>query len=112
MQELICELRDFAAARDWNKYHTPKNLAIGLSVEASELLEVFTWLSESESTSLTERQLNKVREEVGDIVIYLCNFCDKVGLDPIACAKEKIRINASKYPVEKAYGSAKKYNED
>ena len=101
----------FAKERDWEKYHSPKNLAMGLSVEASELLEIFLWLSEEESQKLPESKLNELKEEIGDIMIYLTNLANKFGLDPIECAKQKIELNRAKYPSELVKGSAKKYTE-
>jgi NTP pyrophosphatase (non-canonical NTP hydrolase) len=111
MKELERKLHEFAAERDWDKYHSPKNLAIGISVEANELLELFMWLTERESAQPSDQQLKRIREEVGDIMIQLVNFCRKLGIDPVECAYEKIEINRQKYPVEKSFGSAKKYDE-
>lgn len=111
MNDLDAKLNDFAAERGWGKFHAPKNLAIGLSVEASELLELFTWLSEDESRSLSPRTLERVKEEVGDVTIQLLNFCRALGLDPIDCGHRKLELNRLKYPVDKAFGSARKYDE-
>mgnify|MGYP000044099106 CR=1 FL=1 len=74
MESLISEIKLFTKERDWEKYHSPKNLAIGLNVEASELLEIFLWLSDEESKNLTENKIQHVREEIGDVFIYLINF--------------------------------------
>jgi NTP pyrophosphatase (non-canonical NTP hydrolase) len=111
MNDLKQKLKTFAAERAWEQFHSPKNLAIGISVEASELLEIFMWLTEAESRQLTPRQLQKVREEIGDITISLVNLCNQLGIDPIDCAHAKVEINRQKYPVEKAFGNAKKYDE-
>ena len=111
MESLKKEIELFAKERDWEKYHSPKNLAIGLSVEASELLEIFLWLSKEESQNLTDNQLKNLKEEIGDVMINLINLAGKFGLDPIECAKQKIKINKSKYPSELVKGSAKKYTE-
>jgi len=111
MKELLLKIRQFVNKRDWKKYHSPKNLAIGLSVEAAELLEIFTWLSEEESYNLNENQLNHIKEEIGDIMIYLTNLADKFGFNPIDCALEKLKLNENKYPVDLVKGSAKKYTE-
>ncbi len=99
MQSLKKQIEDFAIERDWEKYHSPKNLAMGLSVEASELLEIFLWKTEQESQNLPENQLNDLKEEIGDIMIYLTNLANKFGLDPIECAKQKLELNKAKYPV-------------
>ncbi len=112
MHELMGKIRAFVHARDWQQYHSPKNLAMGLSVETSELLEVFTWLTEQESRKLSDKQLGRAKEEIGDIMIFLLNLCDQLGIDPVNCAHSKLDINEAKYPVNKAYGSAKKYDDN
>jgi len=104
-------LRRFASDRDWNQFHSPKNLAIALNVEAAELLEHFQWMSEAESTALDPEQQAKVRQEAADVLLYLVRLADKLGIDLLAAASEKIALNAKKYPVEKARGSSKKYTE-
>ena len=111
MEVLKAKIREFVRDRDWEKYHSPKNLAMGLSIEASELLEVFLWLTEDQSKTLTEQQVTNVKHEIGDIMIYLTNLADWFGLDPIECAIEKLALNGAKYPVEVVKGSAKKYTE-
>lgn len=111
MESLISEIKLFTKERDWEKYHSPKNLAIGLNVEASELLEIFLWLSDEESKNLTEKKIQHVREEIGDVFIYLINLADKLGLDPVECAKQKLERNKIKYPASIVRGSAKKYSE-
>jgi dCTP diphosphatase len=104
-------LRQFALDRDWDQFHSPKNLAIALSVEAGELLEHFQWTSETESTRLNPEQHAKVQEEVADVFLYLIRLADKLGIDLPAAALAKIVVNAKKYPVGKARGSSKKYTE-
>jgi dCTP diphosphatase len=104
-------LRQFAADRDWDQFHSPKNLAIALSVEAAELLEHFQWVREKESASLPPEQQAKVREELADVLLYLVRLADKLNVDLVAAAAEKISINAAKYPVEKARGTSKKYGD-
>jgi dCTP diphosphatase len=111
MKELEKKLKKFVEDRDWGQYHSPKNLAIGISVEANELLDLFIWQKDSESSQLKPVQLTRIREEVGDVLIHLVNFCRIIGVDPVECAHQKLRINEQKYPVAKAYGSSKKYNE-
>jgi dCTP diphosphatase len=105
------ELRKFAADRDWEQFHTPKNLAIALSVEAGELLEHFQWLTAEQSAQLSDAELAKVRLELADVLLYLVSLSDKLGVDLVTVAREKLEINAKKYPVELAKGSAKKYTE-
>jgi len=104
-------LRAFNAERDWEKFHSPKNLASGLATEAAEVLEIFLWLTEIESVSLSESQLSRLREEIGDVQLYLINLADKFSLDPLECAARKLNLNAEKYPADRVRGSAKKYNE-
>jgi NTP pyrophosphatase (non-canonical NTP hydrolase) len=87
-------LRDFCAARDWHRYHTPKNLVMALSVEAAELVEHFQWATPEESLALAPEK----RAEVADVLIYLTELADVLGIDPIAAAREKIVKNAVKYP--------------
>ena len=111
MKSLEKEIVDFAKERDWEKFHSPKNLAIGLSVEASELLEIFLWLTEEESNKLNKDQIANLKQEIGDVLIYLINLSTKFGLDPVECAREKLEINKAKYPSNVVMGSAKKYTE-
>ena len=102
---LIEELRRFTQERDWDQFHNGKDLAIGLSVEASELLEAFLWKAPEQVNP------DKIREELADVLNYAFQIADKYNLDIKEIMLEKIRKNAAKYPVEKAKGSAKKYNE-
>ncbi len=111
MQALRDALRRFAADRDWEQFHSPKNLAVALSVEAAELLERFQWLTEPQSAALSPEDRSKVGDELADVLLYLIRLADKLDLDLIACAREKLRVNAEKYPVDKARGNAKKYTE-
>jgi len=105
------ELRSFADERDWNQFHSPKNLAMALSVEASELMEHFQWLTEEQSSALPPEKLQQVREEIGDVLIYLIRLSDRLGVDPLNAAIEKLKLNQAKYPADKVRGSAKKYTE-
>jgi NTP pyrophosphatase (non-canonical NTP hydrolase) len=111
LHELRDALRRFSTERDWDRYHAPKNLAMALSVEAAELLEHFQWLSEQESKNLSAQQLAKVREEIADVLIYLVRLADKLDVDLIAAARDKLVVNAQKYPADKARGNNRKYNE-
>ena len=111
LQQLRDALRGFADERDWEQFHSPKNLAIALSVEAAELLEHFTWLTQAESATLPEETLAQVREEMADVLLYLVRLADRLDVDLRAAAQEKIDVNAAKYPVEKARGSRRKYDE-
>jgi len=111
MKQLIRDLREFARERDWEKFHSPKNLAMALSVEVGELVEHFQWLTQGESYELGGEKLDEIEEEIGDILIYLTCLGDKFGIDPLEAAKQKLKKNGLRYPVEKSKGSAKKYNE-
>lgn len=110
MQDLIEQLREFADERDWNQYHSPKNLAMALSVEVAEILEHFQWLTQDQTKELKPEELSKLKEEIGDVLIYLIRLADKLGIDPLEAAREKIKTNVQKYPVEKAKGKHTKYN--
>ena len=105
------ELRQFAADRDWEQFHTPKNLAIALSVEAAELLEHFQWLTAEESQRLSADKSSAIRLEMADVLLYLVRLADRLGIDLAASAFDKIAINAKKYPVSLSKGSSKKYTE-
>lgn len=104
-------LRLFVAARDWQQFHSPRNLAAGLSIEAAEVLELFLWLSDADSQRLDETKLLRLKEEIGDVQLYLLNLADQFGLDPLECALEKLKENEQKYPADLVRGSAKKYDE-
>lgn len=104
-------LRKFAAARDWDQFHSPKNLASALSVEAAELLEHFQWISEGESRNLQSDRLAGVQEEMADVFLYLLRLADKLNVDLVEAANQKLLANEGKYPVDKARGSSKKYTE-
>jgi len=111
LADLRDRLREFAALRDWDQFHSPKNLAIALSVEASELLEHFQWLSDADSASLDDRERARVREELADVLLYLVRLADRLDVDLLAAARDKIALNAKKYPVDKARGSSRKYTD-
>ena len=110
IKELTEKIVAFRDARNWKQFHNPKDLAISISLEAAELLEVFQW-SGSDVEVDTAKKLEKVREELADVLNYAFQMADKYNLDIKEIMLEKIRKNAEKYPVEKAKGTAKKYNE-
>jgi dCTP diphosphatase len=109
--ELAGRLRRFREERDWGQFHSPKNLAAALSVEAGELLEHFQWLTEEQSRALPAQKLDEVRLEMADVLLYLIQLADRIGIDLSSAALAKIAINEAKYPVEKSFGSAKKASE-
>lgn len=101
-------LRLFAADRNWDQFHNPKNLAMALIAEAGELVEPFQWLTEEQSKHLDSKQLSHVQNEVADVFIYLVRLADKLGIDLIESANKKIDLNNDRYPVSKAFGNADK----
>ena len=111
LAQLRDALRQFAEERDWDQFHSPKNLASALAVEAAELLERFQWLTEDESRKLPPAELAKVREEMADVLNYLVRLADKLDVNLLDAARDKIKLNAVKYPADKARGSARKYSE-
>ena len=111
VDDLRNALREFARERDWEKFHTPKNLSMALAVEVAELLEHFQWLEGSESLELDAEKLAKVQEEIGDVLIYLVRLSDRLGVDPVHAARQKLEQNKKKYPADVVRGSAKKYHE-
>lgn len=111
LQQLQAELRQFAQDRDWDQFHSPKNLATALSIEAAELLEHFQWLTEEQSRTLPQDRLDQVGEEIADVLLYLAQLSDKLGIDPMEAAKRKLLRNAEKYPIDRAKGNSKKYTE-
>lgn len=104
-------LREFAEARDWDQFHSPKNLASAISVEAAELLEIFQWLTEEGSRTLNAETKHKVEQEVADVFLYLLRLADKLDIDVLGAAARKIDLNDVKYPVDLSKGNAKKYTE-
>jgi dCTP diphosphatase len=110
LDELAALIRAFAKERDWDQFHTPKNLAMGVAIEAAELMEEFHWLTPQESGQLPPEKLAPVRHEMADVLLYLVLLADKLGVDLIAAAAEKIVLNARKYPADTVRGKARKYD--
>ena len=111
MEDLKQQLRKFAKDRDWEQFHSPKNLAMAISVEVSEIVEIFQWMTEEDSRKLKGKTLQNLEEEIGDVMNYLVALADKYGIDPIEAAKKKLAKNGEKYPASLVRGSSKKYNE-
>src|SRR3954453_11556805 len=99
LDDLRSAIGAFIRERDWEQFHSPKNLAMALSVEVAEIVEHFQWLTEEQSKNLPPKKLAEVREEIGDVMIYLTELSDKLGIDPVEAAKAKLAINKQKYPV-------------
>src|SRR6478735_12685640 len=100
VEKLIAEIRQFSEERDWRQFHSPKNLAAAISVEANELLEIFMWLTADQSRQLTPEKMQATREEVGDVLICLLNLADQLGIDAVDAALQKMVKNREKYPVD------------
>ena len=111
IKQIQKQLSEFASDRDWEQFHTPKNLTMALSVEASELVEIFQWLTPEQSSNLNDKQMNAVNEEVADVAIYLLRLCDVLDINLSDVVENKIKVNGEKYPVDLSKGNAKKYNQ-
>lgn len=111
LERIKLKLRQFAEDRDWDQFHSPKNLSMALIVEAAELVEHFQWLTEEQSKSLDSKKFARAQEELADIQIYLIRISDKLNIDLLDAVSKKIDANEKKYPSEKVRGSAKKYTE-
>ena len=111
VNELMLALRKFAKDRDWEQFHSPKNLSMALSVEAAELLEHFQWAAEEATYKLADAKHKLVAYELADIFIYILRLCDQLNVDLVNVTKEKMAINEQRYPVSKVKGSSKKYSE-
>jgi NTP pyrophosphatase (non-canonical NTP hydrolase) len=109
--ELKARVREFVAQRDWDRFHSPKNLAMALSVEASELVELFQWLSEEESAALDDERRRRVAEELADVLWFLVRLADRLDVDLLEAAERKLAVNAAKYPADQVRGDARKYDE-
>jgi NTP pyrophosphatase (non-canonical NTP hydrolase) len=110
LEDLTTSLRDFVRARDWEQFHTPKNLAIALLVEAGEVAEHFQWSSAADDAHIDDERRRAIALEIGDTLLYLARLADVLGIDMIEAAAAKMRINAERYPVEKSYGKSTKYD--
>lgn len=111
IEELRLKIRSFVDERDWDQFHTPKNLVMSLAVEAAELMEPFQWLTEQQSLSLNPSQMAQVSDEIGDVFYYLLRLCDKLSIDPVQAASNKLHKSAEKYPAARVRGKSLKYNE-
>jgi dCTP diphosphatase len=108
LEDLRRRLRTFAQARDWEQFHSPKNLAMALIVEAGELVELFQWLTEEESGTLSVEQRTAVEQEMADVLLYLVRLADRLDVDLLEAAARKIEINERKYPADDVRGRAHK----
>ena len=111
LEELRARIRAFVEERDWNRFHSPKNLAMALSVEVSELVELFQWLTEEESGALDPDRRRRVAEELADVLWFLVRLSDRLDIDLLEAAERKLVANAAKYPADRVRGDARKYDE-
>ena len=111
LQQLAEQLRRFAAERDWEQFHSPKNLAMALSVEVAEIVEHFQWLTEPQSRDLEAAKRSEVEQELADALIYLVRLADQLQVDLLQAAGRKLAVNEARYPAEQVRGSARKYSE-
>jgi NTP pyrophosphatase (non-canonical NTP hydrolase) len=111
LEELRARVRAFVAERDWERFHSPKNLAMALSVEASELVELFQWLTEEESAALDPARRVRVSDELADVLWFLVRLSDRLDIDLLQAAERKLAANAAKYPADKVRGRADKYSD-
>lgn len=109
--KLSAALQEFSREREWQQFHTPKNLVMALSVEVAEIVEIFQWLTPAQSQSLSQKQRANLEDEIGDVMIYLTMLATQHDLDPLVCAQQKIVKNSKKYPHQQVRGKAKKYSE-
>lgn len=108
IETLTVALRDFVRERDWEQYHDLKNLSMALSSEAGELLAEFRWVRPDETVTLNDRELERIRAEVGDVLLTLLMFADKAGIDMVEAGRAKLEANRISYPVDKAKGKAER----
>jgi dCTP diphosphatase len=112
LEDIRQRLAEFARERNWDQFHTPKNLSMALAAEVAELLEIFQWLTDEQSKEIAniESEMEQIREEIADVFIYLIRLADKLDVDIEKAVLDKIAMNEKKYPVELAKDNATKYN--
>ena len=114
MNDSLIDIRErlaaFARERDWDQFHTPKNLAMALSVEVAELVEHYQWLPTGADAELDDAKRTGIRHELADVLMYLVRLADKSGVDLHAAVLEKMELNAEKYPADQVRGDARKYS--
>ena len=110
LKEIQMRINEFAKLRNWDQFHSPKNLAMAIGSESGELLDIFQWMTEESSNKPDEKTMIMIQDELADIMIYCLRTCDVLGFDPIDCIDKKIKKNSKKYPVDESYGNSVKYN--
>lgn len=111
MHKLKEAIREFRQERDWDTFHSPKNLVMALMVESAELAEHFQWLTQEQSLNMTSEKKEAVKKEIADVLIYLINLSDKLDIDPLQAAWDKLQENKNKYPAARVKGKALKYSD-
>lgn len=111
IQEIKTFLQNFVDARDWKQFHDPKNLSMLIATEASEIMEIFRWVDNAQSDEYAEKKRSEIEHEVADVFFGLLIFCNRCNIDLSKALHEKMKVNAKRYPVEKAKGKATKYTE-
>lgn len=111
IQQLTLSIREFVDERDWEQFHSPKNLAMAISVEVAELVEIFQWMTELQSQNLNQKQKQAVEEEVADVMTYLIRLSDRLDIDLVRAVERKLVISRKKYPAELVRGRSQKYSE-
>lgn len=109
LKELKAKMAEFVKERDWEKFHSPKNLSMSIAIEAAELMEKFQWCDVEGSKDELAKDFQEVKHEIADIFCYLLSFCNQYDIDISESVTEKLKLNALKYPASKVYGSAEKY---
>ncbi len=111
LDELVRQIREFVDERDWEQFHSPKNLAMALVVEAAELVEIFQWMTEEDSSELNDRDRRRAAEEIADVMTYLIRISDRLNIDLLNAVELKLAATRQKYPAELVRGSSQKYSE-
>ena len=111
VEQLKKAVKSFNDARDWNQFHTPKNLSMKISIEAAELMEIFSWCQSEESRAVALEKINEVQDEIADVVLVALCFANATGIDLVHAIISKMEKNGQKYPIEKCKGLSKKYTE-
>jgi len=111
LDELVRQIREFVDERDWEQFHSPKNLAMALVVEAAELVEIFQWMTEEDSSVLNEHDRRRATEEIADVMTYLIRISDRLNIDLLSAVEQKLAATRQKYPAELVRGSSRKYSD-
>ena len=111
LEGLVKQIRTFVDERDWEQFHSTKNLAMALVVEAAELVEIFQWMTEADSLNLSAEDKQRAEHEVADVMVYLIRIADRLDIDLLGAVERKLSINRQKYPAHLVRGSSRKYSD-